>query len=116
MCDIQTLTDSEHGYVIYCRKCRVLQLAFGFELVMNINEEDFLPMVEYVATRPFSGMPDHKEAGKVLLQVNRTRYVSLSRDEVGLLIEMLTGAGALFEAYQIYFGMEQEDRGFSGLL
>lgn len=115
MCDIQTLTDSEHGYVIYCRKCRVLQLAFGFELVMNVNEEDFLPMVQYICSRQLSAMPDETSERNVLLQVNRTRYLSLSRDEVSLLVEMISGAGALFEAYQIYFGMEQEDRDLSGL-
>lgn len=114
MCDIQTLTDSDDGYVIYCRKCRVLQLAFGFELVVNINEEDFLPMVHFICSRPLSEDKNNPGCNKVLLQLNRKRYISLSRREARDLTEMLAGAGALFEAYQIYFSLEEQDKDITG--
>ncbi len=79
MCNIQNLSETEEGYVIYCQECRVLQIAFGFNMVMNINEEDFLPLVRNICSQEIPNVAYSSIAEEqMLLKIDKTRHLSLS--------------------------------------
>ena len=102
MCHIQTLAETSDSYVIYCQQCRMLQLMYEYNFVLNVNAEDFHCLSQHllIASEECSLLHrDDDEPMDVVLDARRT--VSLTVKQLAGLSEMVSGASALFEVYQL---------------
>jgi len=102
MCNARTLAHNSEGYIIKCRECKRMQLAFG-TAVLIINEAQLNHIKErlqyeimYKDSRDIR--PDIKQ---VSIEINEYAMLCLSLNEMISLQDLADQACAVSEAYQI---------------
>lgn len=102
MCDTQTLAYSAEGYIIRCKQCNRMQLAFG-PVAIIIKEKQFRQLraragAELMYRDTCIMDPDLKF---VSLPINNTTMLCLSTNELTAFTDLIDQATALMEVYEM---------------
>lgn len=102
MCNAQTLAHSNDGYIIRCRECRRVQLAFG-TAALTIDEEQLLTIKEKIYYEmQYRGISYNQPALKqISIEINASTMLCLSINEVTALQDLMDQAFAVIDAYRI---------------
>ena len=102
MCNFRVLAQNTDGYVVFCRDCRALQLAFGTVKLKMRPEyfQEMIYMVKQAALYRAATDPVHEKNIFIPL-VDESVTLCLTFKELNKLEALLGEAMALFETYVI---------------
>ena len=102
MCNARTLAHSNEGYIIKCRECKRMQLAFG-TAVLIVTEAQLSHIKERLQYEVLykESMVSRPDIKQVSVEINEYAMLCLSLNEMLALQDLVDQAFAVTEVYQI---------------
>jgi hypothetical protein len=102
MCQYHNLHYSDHGFIVQCRRCKSISLAFG-NVALKLSTEQFIlfrKQLQQHYNRRFGGESLYEKCMYFPVNSEQVALV-LNAVELGNILNMMDEAAVLMEAYEI---------------
>ncbi len=101
MCDFRVLTQNNDGYVVYCPDCKAIQMAYGTALV-RLRIEHFNEIKQLISTEcTYRCDCSATNMKNIFIPIDEGFMLCLTYKELCKLEELVIGAAAIYDTYQI---------------